>query len=144
MLAKVIQYQHLFIIALEVLFALIKNKVDIEGIDLNGHTFLFTAYVGDSTFFLKDISSVKMLAETFKEFSCFSGLKPNITKCEIAGLGPLKEFLEAVCGLKSVDLTIGTIKILRIHLSYHNETKTERNFLSTVEKYRTLSMYEIQ
>ena len=51
-------------------------------------TFLFTTYADDSTFFLKDISSVKMLVETFKEFSCFSGLKPNIAKCEIAGLAP--------------------------------------------------------
>ena len=29
-----------------------------------------------------------MLVETFKEFSRFSGLKPNIAKCEIAGLVP--------------------------------------------------------
>ena len=31
-----------------------------------------------------------MLVEIFKEFSCFSGLKPNIEKWRIAGLGPLK------------------------------------------------------
>ena len=66
---------YLFIIALEVFFALIKNKVDIKSIDLFDHIFLFTAYADESTFFLKDISSVKMLVETFKEFSCFSGLK---------------------------------------------------------------------
>ena len=66
---------YLFIIALEVFFALIKNKVDIKSIDLFDHIFLFTAYADESTFFLKDISSVKMLVETFNEFSCFSGLK---------------------------------------------------------------------
>ena len=38
---------YLFIIALEVLFALIKNKVDIKGIDLFDHIFLFTAYADD-------------------------------------------------------------------------------------------------
>ena len=55
MLAKVIQYQHVFfIITLEVVFALIKNKVDIKGIDLYDHTFLFTA-----------------LVETLKEFFAF-------------------------------------------------------------------------
>ena len=62
-----------------------------------------------------------MLAETIKEFSCFSGLKPNITKWEIAGLVPLKGVLETVCGLKSVDLTNDAIKILGIHFSYHNQ-----------------------
>ena len=108
---------------MEVLFALIKNKVDIKGIVLYDRTFLFTADADDSTFFFEDISSVKILVETFKEFSCFSGLKPNITKCEIAGLGPLKGVLEAVCGLETVDLTNDAIKIPGIHFSYHDETK---------------------
>ena len=135
---------YLFIIALEVLFALIKNKVHIKGIVLYDHTFLITAYADGSTFFLKEISSVKMLAENFKKFLCFSGLKPNITKCEIAGLVPLKGVLEAVCDLKTADLT-DAIKILGIHFSYHNENKTERNISSTVKKKpRMLSMYGIQ
>ena len=55
--------------------------------------------------------------KTFKEFSCFSELKPNIAKCEIAGLGPLKRLLEEVCGLKTVDLTNDAIKVLGIHFS---------------------------
>ena len=103
-----------FIIALEVLFALIKHKVDVKGIELYDHTFLFTAYSDHSTFFLKDIYSVKVLVETFKEFSCFSGLKPNIPKCKIAGLGLLKGVLEAVFGLKTVDLTIDANILLGI------------------------------
>ena len=41
-----------------------------------------------------------MLVEPFKEFSRYSGLKSNIVKCEIAGLGSLKGVLEAVCHLK--------------------------------------------
>ena len=89
-----IQYQHIFFIylfiALEVLFALIKNKVDIKGIELFDHTFLFNAYADDSTFFLKCIFSFKMLVETYEKCSFFSGVKPNVAKCEIAGLGPLK------------------------------------------------------
>ena len=113
---------------------MIKNKVYIKGIHLYDRTFLFKAYADDSTLFLKDISSFKMLVETFKEFSCFSGLKPNITKCKIAGLGPLKGVLETFFGLKTVDLTNDTIKILEIPFSYHNETKTEKSFLSTVKK----------
>ena len=116
-----------------------------KDIDLYDHTFLFTAYADDLSFFLKDISTVKMLIETFKEFFCFSGLKANIVKCEIAGLGALKGVLEAaVRGSKIVYLINDAIKILGIHFWYHNETKTERNFLSTVKKYRTLSMYGIQ
>ena len=65
---------YLFIIALEVLFTLIKSKDNINGIDLYDYSFLFTVYADDSTFFLKDIASVRILVDTFKVFSCFSGL----------------------------------------------------------------------
>ena len=125
---------YLFIIALKVLFILIKNKDNIKGIDLYDHSFLFTAYADDSTFFLKDIVSVRVLIDTFKLFSCFSGLKPNINKCEIAGLGILKGVQEAVCGLQNIDLTNDAIKILRIYFSYNEKIQTERNFLTTVKK----------
>ena len=125
---------YLFIIALEVLFILIKNKDNIKGIDLYDHSFLFTAYADDSTFFLKDIVSVRVLIDTFKLFSCFSGLKPNINKCEIAGLGILKGVQKAVCGLQNIDLTNDAIKILGIHFSYNEKIQTERNFLTTVKK----------
>ena len=59
---------YLFIIALEVLFILIKNEDKIKGIALYDHSFLFTAYADDSTFFLKDIVSVRVLIDTFKLF----------------------------------------------------------------------------
>ena len=80
----------LFIINLDVVFTLIKSKDNINGIDLYDYSFLSNAYADDSTFFLKDIAPVRILVATFKVFSCFSGLKPNISKCEIAGLGILK------------------------------------------------------
>ena len=119
---------YLFIVALEVHFALIKSKFDIKGTDLYDHSILFTADAEDSTFFLKDIFSVKMLVETYIKFSCFSQLKPNSTKCEIDGLGLLK----GVCGLKTVDLSNDAIKIPGIYFSYHNETNKKQNFWSTV------------
>ena len=109
-------------------YAQLQKKNDAP-IFLLDYPLLFTAYADDSNSFLKDISSVKMLVETFKEFSCFAGLKPKIAKCDIDGLAPLKGILEVVCGLKTVDVTYDGIKILRIQFSnHHNETKTERDF----------------
>ena len=119
---------YLFIIALEVLFIVIENKDNIKGIDLYDHPFLFTAYADDSIFFLKDIVSIRVLIDTFKLFSCFSGLKPNINKCEIAGLGFLKGVQEAVCGLQNIDLTNDAIKILGIHFSYNEKFKQKETF----------------
>ena len=54
-------------------------------------------------------------------FFNFSGLKSNISKCEIAGIGALKGVHVAVFGLESVDLTSDTVKILGVHFSYNKE-----------------------
>ena len=40
--------------------------------------------------FLKDKESVKKVINVFDTFSIYSGLKPNKSKCEIAGIGILK------------------------------------------------------
>ena len=46
--------------------------------------------------FLRDILLVKELINSFNQFYHFSGLKANIGKCEIAGIGSLKGVTEAV------------------------------------------------
>ena len=53
----------------------------------------------------------------------FSGLKPNINKCEIAVLGILKGAQEAVYGLRNTDLTNDTIKILGIFFTQQKNFK---------------------
>ena len=116
---------------MEVLFTLIKSKDNINGIELYDYSFLISAYADYSTFLLKYIVSVRILGDTFKVFSCFFGLKPNNNnKREIAGLGILKGAQEEACGLKNIDLSNDTIKILGIHFSYNKEIQTERNYLT--------------
>ena len=95
---------------------------------------MYTAYADDSTFFLRDILSVKELINSFNQFYYFSGLKANIEKCEIAGIGSLKEVEEAVCGLKCVDLSNDTIAILRVHFSYNKKAQMRNCFISTIKK----------
>ena len=91
---------------------------------------MFTAYADDSTFFLGDSNSVKNLIKTFSQFS---GLKTNISICEIAGIYLLKGTVETVCWLKLVDLTVDTIKILGVHFSYNKEAQIRKNFLPQLE-----------
>ena len=94
---------YLFILALEVLFVFIESNENIKSIEIFKYVFLYTAYADDSTFFLRNILSVKELINSFNQLYHFSGLKPNTGKCEIAGIGSLKGVTEAVCSLKSVD-----------------------------------------
>ena len=75
---------------LEIVFRIIKETSNIEGFEIFRKKFIFTAYADDTAFFLKNTESVKNLLEIFKHFSQFSGLKPNKSKCEIAGIGLLK------------------------------------------------------
>ena len=128
---------YLFILALEVIFELVKNNADIRGITIFNHVFLYAAFADYSTFFLNDLLSVKNLIYIFIVFSLFSGLKGNFSKCEIAGLGlgSLKGVLEAACSLKSINLTTNTIKILGVHFSYNSTLKVQNNFLDSVKLY---------
>ena len=119
---------YLFILAFEILFLLIKKNPQIKGLNIFDHCYLYSAYADDTTFFLKDVNSMKEMANSFHIFSSFSGLRPNLSKCEIAGIGVLKEVKVAVCGILCVDLVLDTIKILGTHFSYNGKLKEERNF----------------
>ena len=76
---------YLFILCLEILFLIIKSNKNIKGIQMFENTFLYIAYANDITFFLKDKNSVKELLNTIICFSSFTGLKPSLSKCEVAG-----------------------------------------------------------
>ena len=67
------------------------------------------------------------------QFYMVSGLRPNFSKCEIAGIGSLKDAKVALCGLKSLDLTKESIKILGVHISYNKKLQDDINFCMTVK-----------
>ena len=54
-------------------------------------------------------------------FSDFLGLKPDTTKCEIAGIGVLKGVQAAVYGMNCTDLRNQAIKILGVYVSYNQK-----------------------
>ena len=62
--------------------------------------------------FLNDQKSVRQLMKTLKLFSKISGLKHNILKCEVVGIGYLKGVKMAISGIKFIDLTTETLIIL--------------------------------
>ena len=100
----------LSILVLEILFLLIKTKPEIAGLTIFDHCYLYSAYADDTTLFLKDTISIKNMVDTFHLFSEFSGLKLNLSKCEITGIGVLKGFQVAVCGMCCVDLKNDILK----------------------------------
>ena len=70
----------------------------------------------------------------FDTFSIYSGLKPNKSKCEIAGISVLKEVTMELCGMECIDLTKKSAKILGIHFSYNTKIEIEDNFIKLIKK----------
>ena len=52
------------------------------------------------------------MIKVFDQFSRFSGVKPNKLKCEVAGISILKRVKMALCGMKNINLSPDSIKIL--------------------------------
>ena len=115
---------------IRIFFLLIKNDSSIKSIKVFDYVFLYRAYADDSAFFLKDLSYN----------SKYSGLKPNFSNGEIAGIGSLKWVEVAVCGIKCLNLKVNTIKIFGIHVSYNNKLNMEKNFLAAIS-FKMFSKY---
>ena len=119
---------YLFILALDIPFLLIKNDSSIKGLKVFDYVFLYMTYTDDSMFFFKDLVSVKKLLDIVSYYSKYCGLKPNFSKCEIAGIGSLKGVEVAACSIKCVNLKVSTIKTFGIRFSYNNKLNMEKKF----------------
>ena len=93
------------------------------------YNYLYSAYADDTTFFWKDIISIKHMVDTFDFLSYFSGLKPNLIKFEIAGIRVLEGVQVTVCGVRCIDLNNlnnNTLKILGTNIFYNKKLKKEK------------------
>ena len=71
------------------------------------------------------------------------GLKPNLTKCETAGIGALKGAQRAVYGMKFIDLCTEAIQILGTYLLYNSRMEGECNsskLFQRVKRVKTLAI----
>ena len=66
-------------------------------------------------------------------FSKFSVLRPNINKCEIAGVGVFKNVNVVLSGMKNINLTEESLKILGVHISYNKNYQNEMNFCDSIK-----------
>lgn len=70
------------------------------------------------------------MMNVFDQFSLFTGLRPNKSKCEVAGRGVLKGLKMALCGIKTV--TSDSINFLKIPFSYNKQIACEENFVKNI------------
>ena len=124
---------YLFILVLEIFFISIKNNPKVKSLNIFKHEFLYTTYADGTIFFLKDRNSVIELMSKLNT-SNFSGLKPNKTKCEIAGITVLNGVQVALCGIKCINLNIKTVKVLGVNFSYNKNLEQDKNFCEHIVK----------
>ena len=110
------------------LFIFIKENKEIKGLYIFGSEYLYSIYADDTTFFLKDLSSIRELLKVINSYSAYSGLKPNISKCDAAGISVLKGVKVTICGFHCINLKTKAIKILGIYFSYDKNIQFENNF----------------
>ena len=66
---------------------MIRNNVDVKGLDLFGTEVKLAACADDTTRFFRNLSSLKVLLQTLEKFERVSSLKLNLEKSEICGIG---------------------------------------------------------
>ena len=91
-----------------------------------------------------DLDSASEIFKVFDMFSIYSGLKPDMKKCKIAGIGSLKRVKLALCEVKSIDLAQETIKIVGLHFSYNKKLRDEKNFVSHIKSVENLKIWKMR
>ena len=129
---------YLLILVLEIFFIFVKNNPKVTGFNIFQHEFLHTAYGNGTIFFLKGRKSIIELMSELNTFSKFSGLKPNKTKCEIAGIALLNEVQVALCGMNCVNRNNETMKILGLHFLYNKNLEQDKSFCEHIVKIENI------
>ena len=125
---------YLFIIILEVFFIMIRSNNAINPLRILDFAYLLSAYADDTTFFLSDLDSVKAIFATFDNFSKFSGMSINMSKCELAGIGVKRSVLTALSGVKNVSLISACIRVLGVNFTYDPKLFIDKNYMECVKK----------
>ena len=75
-------------------------------------------------------------------FSYSTGLKLNLSKCEITCIGGLKGVHVAICHMCCVDLSNNTFNTLGTHFSYNEKLKEENFYTTAINIQRVLKNME--
>jgi hypothetical protein len=88
----------------------------------------------DTTSFLRDIASLKVLLSTLDKFHTYAGLRLNLKESEALWLGKNRDSKEKLMGLKWVK----GVKALGIHFSYNEKEMEEQNFTKKLKELKKL------
>uniref|UniRef100_A0A3B3H9P1 Reverse transcriptase domain-containing protein n=1 Tax=Oryzias latipes TaxID=8090 RepID=A0A3B3H9P1_ORYLA len=117
----------LFITATEMLSILIKNS-GFSKLSVLGEQLAITQLADDTAIFMKDSHQIPDIIQTVDFFSKASGLKLNLSKCELL---PVHHSDQSV--LHNIPVRT-VVKYLGVHISKDSKTMEEMNLWKTLEK----------
>jgi hypothetical protein len=88
----------------------------------------------DTTSFLRDCASLKVLLDTLDKFHIYAGLRLNLSKSEVLWLGSNREYTEKPLGLTRVK----GAKALGIFFSYDAKEMEEKNYTIKLKELKSI------
>ena len=113
---------------------MVRSNNSINPLRILDFEYLLSAYADDTTFFVSDLDSIQAIFVTFDNFSLFSGMKINLSKCELAGIGVKRSVLTALLGVNNVSLLTNCIRILGVNFTYDSKLFYEKNYMTCIKK----------
>ncbi len=122
----------LFLLVKELLSLSIVQNQELEGISVLGREMKISQLADDTTLFLKDESQVSKALDLIYNVSCASGLKLNVSKCEIMPVHDLNNDSIENIPIKS------TVKYLGIYITKNLLARQHLNFSSRIVKSKNI------
>ncbi len=134
----------LFVLVTELLSLSIVQNLELEGISVLGREMKISQLADDTTLFLKDESQVSKSLDLIYNCSCASGLKLNVSKCEIMPVHDLNndsiENIPIKSTVKYLGIYITNNLLARQHLNFSSRIVKSKNILNSWLQ-RDLSLY---
>ena len=129
---------YLFILALELMSAAMKNNPDINGIKIDNSEYLLSQYADDPTLTL-DEKSLEQSLYILEKFSECSGLRANLEKTNSIWIGSKAHSKEIFHQGERLNWNqTGKFKLLGINYDLFAVDKTAYNFKEKIEKINSL------
>ena len=101
---------YLFILTLEILFIKVRNDPSIKDFWIKQIEIKLSAYVDNTTFFVRDVQSLQRILNLMKKFREFSSLTISVEKCDASWIGRAKNRTSKPIRCKWSSLTKSCIK----------------------------------
>lgn len=98
----------------------------------------YIQHADDSTFPLRDITSLEKAIQIIENFGNVSGTKLNLSKTECIVFGELKNILKEDTIIKNIKININTVKCLGIYIGHNKIECYEKKWLCELREFEKI------